>query len=256
MVWGDNRSDVVVPCLIGIQDCVLRGKVSEALKLVRIAYPGILDKNKQLLFKLKCRQFVEMIGGCDKMVETINLSCSSELGSSSNGTPPPRDVTTSPSHDQPPSLSPHSTDSAAGNVFDNGEVSCCHDDTGGVCCICNVQPGVVNGDSVDPAMEVDAPLLHISVEPPLLHGSANGSAMTPLTTCNQSQCTLQDRHVQAPEVRHHRVQGAQEVPENFELTTEQIKRILTFGKDLQRLYDSIAADGTHDKLKVLLQVHS
>lgn len=110
-----------------------------------------------------------------------------------------------------------------------------------------MQPGVVNGDG----MEVDPPLLHSSVEPPILHGST----MTSLSTHNQSQSTLQDRHhVQAPEVRHQRVQDEQKVPENFELTTEQIKRILAFGKELQRLYDSIAAEG-HDKLKVLLQVH-
>lgn len=108
---------------LGIQDSVLRGRISEALKLVRRAYPGILDSNKQLLFKLKCRQFVEMIGGYDRIVmETVSLSCSSELGSSTDGTPPPRDVTTPPSRDPPPSLSPNANDSA-GSVFDNGEVS-------------------------------------------------------------------------------------------------------------------------------------
>ena len=108
-------------CPPGIQDCVLRGQISEALKLVRRAYPGILDSNKQLLFKLKCRQFVEMIGGCDRIVmETVSLSCSSELGSSTDGTPPPGDVATPPSRG--PSVSPNANDSA-GSVFDNGEVS-------------------------------------------------------------------------------------------------------------------------------------
>lgn len=102
---------------LGIQDSVLRGQISEALKLVRLAYPGILAKNKQLLFKLKCRQFVEMIGGYDEIgMET--LACNSELGSSCEGTPPPRDVTTPPSRDTSAPLSPRTR-----NVLDNGEVS-------------------------------------------------------------------------------------------------------------------------------------
>lgn len=42
--------------------------------------------------------------------------------------------------------------------------------------------------------------------------------------------------------------------ENFQLNTEQIKRILAFGKDLQRLYNSVTTGRPNDKLKVLLQV--
>lgn len=102
---------------------MLRGHVSEALKLVRLAYPMLLDNNKELLFKLKCRQFVEMIGGYDKISTDVpRLSCTSELGNSSDGgTPPPasRDVATPSSHNP---LSPHTNESSGGSVFDNGEV--------------------------------------------------------------------------------------------------------------------------------------
>lgn len=28
-------------------------------------YPGLLESNQNLLFMLKCRQFVEMVNGCD-----------------------------------------------------------------------------------------------------------------------------------------------------------------------------------------------
>lgn len=102
---------------IGIQDCVLRGRVSEALRFVRLAYPGILASNKRLLFKLKCRQFVEMIGGSDEII-VDSLVCTSELGSSNEGTPPPRDVPMpSSSRDLSAPLSPR-----AGKVLDNGEV--------------------------------------------------------------------------------------------------------------------------------------
>lgn len=29
------------------------------------SYPGLLESNQNLLFMLKCRQFVEMVNGCD-----------------------------------------------------------------------------------------------------------------------------------------------------------------------------------------------
>ena len=43
-------------------------------------------------------------------------------------------------------------------------------------------------------------------------------------------------------------------PENFQLNTEQIKTILAFGKDLQRLYNTVTTGQPNDKFKVLLQV--
>ena len=106
---------------------------------------------------------------------------------------------------------------------------------------------------VDPTVEVEPPSLRV---------------ISPSTAAHQP---TRDRHEQTSEVRHHRqqdggqpdthkggqqrLQDSRQVPEDFELTTEQIKRILTFGKDLQRLYDNIVSSGgTHDKLKVLLQV--
>lgn len=95
----------------------MRGHVSEALKLVRIAYPKLLETNKELLFRLKCRQFVEMIGGCDKIhtEEMPCLSCHSELGSSGEGTPTSEQVimlSSSPQHQN-----------TTNSVHDNGEVS-------------------------------------------------------------------------------------------------------------------------------------
>ena len=90
--------------VLGIQACIIRGRVSEALKLVRVAYPGLLHANKQLLFQLKCRQFVEMIGGYDKITTDLpRLSCNSELGNSSDGTTTPPscdlDIPSSPANE-------------------------------------------------------------------------------------------------------------------------------------------------------------
>ena len=56
------------------------------LRLVRSSYPGLLESNQELLFKLKCRQFVEMIAGYDTaefLAQELRLSCHSELSCSS-----------------------------------------------------------------------------------------------------------------------------------------------------------------------------
>lgn len=83
--------------LAGIQALVLCGRISEAVRVVRASYPGLLDSNPELLFRLKCRQFVEMIGGYDttdlltSSTHEPRLSCHSELSVSSGevGSPPP-----------------------------------------------------------------------------------------------------------------------------------------------------------------------
>ena len=48
-----------------IQQLVLSGQISEALRLVYSSYPGLLETRKELLFRLKCQQFVEMLVGND-----------------------------------------------------------------------------------------------------------------------------------------------------------------------------------------------
>ena len=85
----------------------------------------------------------------------------------------------------------------------------------------------MNGDG-DDGMEVEAPLLH---------STALGSPASRTQSLPPQQQS-----------------DTQLAPKAYELGTEQIKRILAFGKDLQRLYDSITVDVSSDKLKVLLQV--
>ena len=69
------------------------------MRVVRANYPGLLETTPELLFKIKCRQFVEMIAGYDTTVLLApaypepRLSCHSELSSSSGeggvASPPP-----------------------------------------------------------------------------------------------------------------------------------------------------------------------
>ena len=67
------------------------------MRLVEASYSGLLASNPELLFKLKCRQFVEMIGGYDRGEAVISLeprlSCHSELSSSNPASPNPMQPT-------------------------------------------------------------------------------------------------------------------------------------------------------------------
>ncbi|KAI5693328.1 hypothetical protein M8J76_004380 [Diaphorina citri] len=49
---------------------VLAGRLGEAIETTSRLYPGLLSVNRNLLFLLKCRQFVEMVNGTDS--EMIN----------------------------------------------------------------------------------------------------------------------------------------------------------------------------------------
>ncbi|XP_076322472.1 ran-binding protein 9-like isoform X2 [Tachypleus tridentatus] len=47
---------------------VLAGRIGEATETTRKLYPGLLERNPNLLFLLKCRQFIEMVNGTDSEV--------------------------------------------------------------------------------------------------------------------------------------------------------------------------------------------
>jgi len=47
---------------------VLAGRMGEAIETTSRLYPGLLEHNLNLLFMLKCRQFVEMVNGSDSEV--------------------------------------------------------------------------------------------------------------------------------------------------------------------------------------------
>ncbi|RLU20923.1 hypothetical protein DMN91_007537 [Ooceraea biroi] len=47
---------------------VLAGRMGEAIDLTNRLYPGLLERDPNLLFALKCRQFVEMVNGSDSEV--------------------------------------------------------------------------------------------------------------------------------------------------------------------------------------------
>ncbi|CAK1553124.1 unnamed protein product [Leptosia nina] len=48
-----------------ISKLVMSGRIGEAIESTRRLYPGLLERDADLLFLLKCRQFVEMVNGTD-----------------------------------------------------------------------------------------------------------------------------------------------------------------------------------------------
>lgn len=68
---------------------VLAGRMGEAIERTSRLYPGLLENNQNLLFMLKCRQFVEMVNGSDIEVcpkKGLNCSINSRPNSPSNQT--------------------------------------------------------------------------------------------------------------------------------------------------------------------------
>eukprot|EP00088_Acartia_fossae_P037946 TRINITY_DN3918_c0_g1_i15.p1 TRINITY_DN3918_c0_g1~~TRINITY_DN3918_c0_g1_i15.p1 ORF type:complete len:574 (-),score=151.05 TRINITY_DN3918_c0_g1_i15:508-2229(-) len=67
-----------------IQRLVLQGKIGEAIALTQQLYPGLLRDNVELLFRLKVRQFIEMISGADTLeLETAAAAANSTAANNS-----------------------------------------------------------------------------------------------------------------------------------------------------------------------------
>lgn len=67
---------------VGILKLVLAGRMGEAIDLTSRLYPGLLERDPNLLFALKCRQFVEMVNGSDSEVcQTTNVNQTSVIQS-------------------------------------------------------------------------------------------------------------------------------------------------------------------------------
>lgn len=71
-----------------ISKLVLAGRMGEAIETTQQLYPGLLERNANLLFMLKCRQFIEMVNGSDSEVRGAALrSPRSQHGGSNRSSP-------------------------------------------------------------------------------------------------------------------------------------------------------------------------
>lgn len=90
--------------LPGIQKLVLAGRIGDAIETTQKLYPGLLERNPNLLFLLKCRQFVEMVSGNDSDVRGPGIHSPTR---SNKATP-----CSSPTH-------PHSGNSGSGSSLNS-----------------------------------------------------------------------------------------------------------------------------------------
>ncbi|KAG7488797.1 hypothetical protein MATL_G00038260 [Megalops atlanticus] len=81
-----------------IQKLVLAGRMGEAIETTQQLYPSLLERNPDLLFMLKVRQFIEMVNGTDSEVRCLG-GRSPKSQDSYPGSPRPfGSPTLSPSH--------------------------------------------------------------------------------------------------------------------------------------------------------------
>ena len=52
------------PTFLGIRNAVLRGDIDQAIKLTNALFPSVLPANDDIHFRLRCREFIEMMGRC------------------------------------------------------------------------------------------------------------------------------------------------------------------------------------------------
>ena len=58
--------------MLSLIHILLAGRMGEAIETTSRLYPGLLEHNRNLLFLLKCRQFVEMVNGSDSEVRSTS----------------------------------------------------------------------------------------------------------------------------------------------------------------------------------------
>ncbi|KAJ8677078.1 hypothetical protein QAD02_012865, partial [Eretmocerus hayati] len=64
---------------------ILSGQVGQAISLTMKLYPGLLERDGNLLFALKCRQFIEMVNGSDSEMQHHNIECAFGVIQATNG---------------------------------------------------------------------------------------------------------------------------------------------------------------------------
>lgn len=67
--------------VVGIRAAILEGDIDKALKITNKHYRGVLEENPLILFRLKCRKFVELIRRCSE-IQTMQAEKASK---STNG---------------------------------------------------------------------------------------------------------------------------------------------------------------------------
>ncbi|XP_046969834.1 ran-binding protein 9 isoform X3 [Vanessa cardui] len=68
-----------------ISKLVLSGRIGDAIEAARRLYPGLLERDHELLLLLKCRQFVEMVNGSDSEALCADAGADADADGDANG---------------------------------------------------------------------------------------------------------------------------------------------------------------------------
>lgn len=68
-----NNISYYLHSFLEILKLVMSGRMGQAIDHTLRSYPGLLENNKNLLFMLKCRQFIEMVNGSDFDVSSTKI---------------------------------------------------------------------------------------------------------------------------------------------------------------------------------------
>jgi len=195
-----------------IQRLVLEGRIGEAIKLTQQLYPSLLRENVELLFRLKVRQFIEMISGADTL----------EVDNPSGNSVTEGVATDSPSHVGMETESGSMDDSCVTEMLNNG-----NNISNGSCEMSNVVDEYMDMDSRDGEHHGDS---HPNQQQtPQSSSSSNLSATSQTssgTTATQPPTTTQQQQLQT----HH--SSILSSPSKFEA-------LLKFGRSLQELAQQV-----------------
>lgn len=87
--WGEHSEDLIsIKNRQKIQRLVLAGNLSEAIETTQQLFPGLLERNQNLLFMLKVRQFIELVNGTESEMRSFSRHSSSSGGKGSPGMSP------------------------------------------------------------------------------------------------------------------------------------------------------------------------
>ncbi|XP_075998156.1 ran-binding protein 10 isoform X4 [Genypterus blacodes] len=201
-----------------IQKLVLAGRVGEAIEATQQLYPGLLDHNPNLLFMLKCRQFVEMVNGTDSEVRCLTV----------------RSPKSQDSYPGSPSVSPHHGGS---NTHLHAGESNSSDST-------KSQPHSANStqETSDSEMEIEAE--HYS------NGVTEGSSARIMNgTYKHEEILQQDDNSLANVVTDDGCSKSRQLCGGNQAATE---RMIQFGRELQALQEQLCREygknATHKKM--------
>ncbi|GFG39426.1 hypothetical protein Cfor_08375 [Coptotermes formosanus] len=238
---------------------VLAGRMGEAIETTSNLYPGLLEHNQNLLFLLKCRQFVEMVNGSDS--EVCPPRCPrgqgifSPLHPSSSNTPPhPTSpvqtsvIQSTKSYGNNRNRGHSSTveENNLNNVAMNGSNGGIGDQPGGGSSVIRPPPGIGEESDVEmePPEERNGHTVVNKAVSPATNGYQNGSS---LQQDKEELDDVEDMEVDPPTSRRQLCGGSKPA----------VERMLEFGRELYNMSLHLRQEqGKNENNKKMLQVHT